>query len=55
MKLLERLRLPNNYERGNECEVKCKSLMFIRVLEAVGAGCGTRTHDLGIMRPSLYL
>ena len=20
-----------------------------------GAGCGTRTHDLGIMRPSLYL
>jgi hypothetical protein len=23
--------------------------------DKVGAGCGTRTHDLGIMRPSLYL
>jgi hypothetical protein len=23
--------------------------------QQIGAGCGTRTHDLGIMRPSLYL
>jgi hypothetical protein len=25
-----------------------------QVNEKIGAGGGTRTHDLGIMRPSLY-
>ena len=35
---------------------KPKSLELLQIQQNEdGAGCGTRTHDLGIMRPSLYL